>query len=31
METFNYTQDYVTLYPIYLWNIYIDTLQKHIF
>lgn len=29
METFKYTQDYVSLYPIYLQNIYIDRLQKH--
>lgn len=26
-----YTQDYVSLYPIYLWNIFIGRLQKGIF
>lgn len=31
METFKYTQDYVSFYPIYLRNIYIDRLKKHIF
>ena len=31
METFKYTQDYASLYPIYLQNICIDRLQKHIF
>lgn len=31
METFKYTQDYVSLYPIYLQNIYIARLQKHVF
>lgn len=30
METFKYTQDYVSLYPVYLRNIYIARLQKHI-
>lgn len=31
METFKYTQDYVSLYPIYLQNIYIDRFAETLF